>query len=340
MLPARRMKRRPTKTIPARDLWQLRLIQLANGADQRARFDQLLRAIGLAHANAPERAVLLPRRREHLRLEADQLAQLEALGALAEISEQRGLGGIVIRPVGLLRERVREERVRHVDAAARVGVLVPRPPHFVVLLEHYAGHAGLREPMCRQQPRHAGANNHHAEIAARRERLRVPVRRAQIVVADREFLLHEREVWLDLRLRRNPAQDPAQEIVARHGRRGAAGVAVLREHRERVRARLLCRRFATLEAARVADHRRGIRAQVGAQNREIAGDVRERGQQRGQVRLRERARDLVVRFRDALRRAREIHRVLRVRERHCTVGARAALGAGAARRIAHLLSAA
>ena len=92
---------------------------------------------------------------QHLGAEADEGPQAVLVGDAAEVVEQHLLGGEVLRPVVALREGVAVEEVRHVDAAARVGVLEPGAADVVVLLQHHDLDAGLVEAVGGHQPGHA-----------------------------------------------------------------------------------------------------------------------------------------------------------------------------------------
>src|SRR5205823_13525450 len=97
--------------------------------------------------------------------------------------------------------------------------------------------------------------------------------------------------------------DAQQDVVAgwRRGVRPVVAEAHGRAERDLARLRLLLYGEATLRQA----EQEWVRSQLVAQQRQITGDVGERGQQRRQLRVLEKLPDLLVRLRDRLDRTDE-----------------------------------
>ena len=190
--------------------------------------DRRFVAVAVAHARPTTRSSSSDQSAEtHLGREADVLAQLERVGAAAEVVEQHVLRREVERPVVPLRERVAVVVVRVVDAATGIGVLEPRAADVVVLLDDDEGDAGLLQPVRGEQPRHARADDQHDEVDAGRELVGLPPRRAPVLAAVRELLLEQREVVRHLRaadgvlhdleqLRRRRAAAPGRQPPSRN----------------------------------------------------------------------------------------------------------------------------
>ena len=199
--------------------------------------------------------------------------------------------GEVERPVVALRERVAVVVVRVVDPAARIRVLEPGAADVGVLLDDHVVDAGLREPVRGEEARHARADDDDAEVGVGGEVGLAPLRAAPVVAAERELLLEQRQVVAHV----GAADDVLHD--AQRGRRATGGGgdshAVVAEADRARRARARARWPAASARHPALREREQVRvgAQVVAQQREVAGDVRERGQQRrdlglGEVRAR------------------------------------------------------
>ena len=88
-----------------------------------------------------------------------------------------------------LRERVAVVVVGVVDSAAGVGGFVPRPSDVVVLVQDGERHTRLLQAMRRQDARHAGTDDHRADVGAGGEGVDLPCGRATILTFVGELLL-------------------------------------------------------------------------------------------------------------------------------------------------------
>ncbi len=144
---------------------------------------------GGAHGQRPFGRGLVEAGLGHLAPEADALPQPEILRSRMEVGQQVGLGREAGDPVVRLREGEAVELVGHVDPAARVHVLEPRPAHVGVLLEHRDRHAGLAQAVRRRQAGSARAHDGAPELAS--EVRRVPGGPARVGAFERELLAQE-----------------------------------------------------------------------------------------------------------------------------------------------------
>ena len=211
--------------------------------------------------------------------EADQRAEPEPVGHVAEVVEQHLLAGEVLWPVVALREGVAVEEVGHVDAAARVRVLEPGAADVVVLLEDHHLDAGLVEPVGRHQARHAGADHRDAERPVGRDVLATP-RRGPEVLAEGELIPEQLEVVVAGAASGDEGQEAPElvegqrlHLVAPLGSDPLDGFDGGRLRLEHLRGRHA--------EGRVHEHRQ-IRAQVVGGHRRIVQHPRERGEQRRQ----------------------------------------------------------
>ena len=227
VLPARRVKGRAAERRQPREFGDLRPVQLADRADQSVGDDAVLVAVRSAQAHAPLRRRRVEDRGNHLGAETNVLANAVLVGAALEVRGELLLSGVEFRPIVVGLERIAVEVVGDVDAAARVGVLVPGAADPLVLLDHDEGDAGVAQADRRQEPRHSGADDHHLKALSERGRHRVvPVDVAREVVVERQLLEHHRDVLVGHRL----ADDEAHHFVDRRGggrrRQRATAVAV------------------------------------------------------------------------------------------------------------------
>ena len=202
---------------------------------------------------------------------------------------QLGLRAVVQRPVVALGERVAVVVVRDVDPAAGIGVLQPRAADVGVLVEHDVGHAGLlpggRRRRCPDMP--------------------APMMATWNGAVGVDVVLVPRGAPAG-----RPCSASSSRIIGRYssisaGRRPGTRGSVAGRRRS-ASARRRCRRRGTRssvcrrqladgrlllgrQAALVLAHQQRVDAQVGAQQREVAGDVGQRRQQ-GRAGRRPRAR--------------------------------------------------
>ncbi len=152
VVPASGVERRSLERVAAGDVGELRPVELTDGADDGVRVHRL-GARRASHFHRPGLGRVVPGGRLDLGVEVDVLAELERVGAVAEVVEQHVLGREVERPVVPLRERVAVVVVRVVDAAAGIGVLPPRAADLAVLLDDHERDAGLLQPVRGEQAR-------------------------------------------------------------------------------------------------------------------------------------------------------------------------------------------
>ena len=131
VLPVRRVEGRAGKGAQPVELGHRRCGEGADGAHQDVGLVGAARVVG-HHPAAPR---LVPAGRLDAYAGAQMGPDAEAIGAILEVAEDLGLGGVRLRPVGLERERVRVEVRRDVAGRSRVGVDPPGPTHAVGGLE-------------------------------------------------------------------------------------------------------------------------------------------------------------------------------------------------------------
>ncbi len=306
VVPGRRVEGRAGEPIDAGDVGQPGDVQLPHGADDGVGLDHVLVAVGCGRPDRPAGALVVPHDRAHPGVEADVVGEVVVAHERPEVLQQHGLRGVVEGPLVALGERVAVDVVRVVDPAPGIGVLPPGPADVGVLLEDRERHAGLLEAVGGQQPRHAGADDHDAELAPGRHLVEPPIRRPQVLTRDRQLLLEQREV-VD---RDGPADgvlhEPVEHLVRRRRRHHAAAVAIAADGVERQvldGGGLLGR-----QAGVGLGHAERVGSQVVAQQRQVAGGVGQGRQQRGQHGPLERRPDHVVVVGDRGDRVRRGHR--------------------------------
>jgi hypothetical protein len=278
VIPLRGVERHAGERVEARDLGEVRTVELAHRAHHRVDHEGLVATVGIANDDRPRGGSVVPRGRARLGAEADVLLHTEVAGAVAEVPVEHPLVGVVERPVVPLRKGVAVVVVRVVDSATRIRVLVPGAADVVVLLDDGVGDAGLLEPVRGEDARHAGADDQHGEVAVGIEVGLAPLRAAAVVTPQRELLLQQRHVVVHVGAAHDVLHD-LHEVVARRRRREQT--VMVPEADERVEREVPCgglllgRHPALGEGEQVR-----IGTQVVAQQREVAGDVRERRQQR------------------------------------------------------------
>ncbi len=131
----------------------------------------------------------------------------------------------------------------------------------------------------------------------------MPAGRPSILTEDGQLLFEQRQVVGHLGAADGVLHDAQQHVVVRRGRGNAPAVPEPDQRLEGERARR--GELVVAEAALREGEHQGIGAQVVAQQRQIAGEVRERREQRGHLGVLEVLADLVVRLGDGLHRADE-----------------------------------
>ncbi len=225
MVPTSGVERRSLERVAARDVGELRPVELTDRADDGVRVHRLGTG-GAVHLHGPRLGRVVPRDRLDRGVEVDVLAELERVGAVAEVVEQHVLRREVERPVVALRERVAVVVVRVVDSAAGIAVLPPRAADFTVLLDDHERDARLMQSMRGEQPGHAGADDDHVEVD---RGIDVPRRRPTVLAPVRELLLEQRQVRRHLLAADRVLHDLQQHVVAGDRRGLRACVAVLDE---------------------------------------------------------------------------------------------------------------
>ena len=298
VVPPGRVERRPREVVDALDVGHRRPVELSGRAHERIEPVRLRLAAVRRRVDEPGALGLVPSRAEHFGGGANAVTDTEALDTRAEVVEQHRLRRVVLRPVGRLRGRVAVEVVLDVDAATRVVVLEPRAPDVVVLLEHDDLDAGLAEPVRGDDARHAGADDAHGDARARADLADRPGRPPQVGAVEGELGLVERLGVVVDRRTAHELDEPA--AIGRSQRRllRAARVAVADQRGGGELARLgdLLRRVAGIGL----EHPREVRPQVVADDREVAGQVGDRREQRRDLGVREARADFVIRRGDRL----------------------------------------
>ena len=145
-----------------------------------------------------------------------------------------------------------------------------------------------------EQSRHPGADHDDPEVAVGIDIVLPPLRAPPVVAAERELLLEQRDVVVHVGAADRVLHDAQQLVVATAGARDGnrrRGTRTSTLERER-RAPSACCAALMPPCGRASRLRVG--AQVVAQQRQVAGDVRQRGQQRRHLRLGEVGAELVV----------------------------------------------
>src|SRR4051794_11112695 len=124
----------------ALEVRRVRVVELADRADQRRRFKYLL-AIGGLQCRGPAPLVLVPARRRQFGVEAEMLADVVFERDLLEVIEQLLALGEIARPRVARTERERIGMVRCIDAAAGIAVDIPGAAEFGILLDDGVGDA-------------------------------------------------------------------------------------------------------------------------------------------------------------------------------------------------------
>ena len=285
LIPARGMKRGAAKRVPAGDLRQPRAIELADGADHGVGAERrALLPAGAPGMERPDLAPLVEREALDFGGEADPVANAEPGGALAKVLQEYRLGGKELRPI-LGCERVGIGVIGRVDAAAGVGVLQPGAAHVGVLLEHGVGDARLLQAMRRQDSRHTGADHRHVEAGAPlRRHLAEEAGGAGVAAGQPEFGHQE----LDVVLPERPADEETGHLMhlfaGRRRRRAQPAVAVGGDDFQGAGAHLLLLRPAEPHLRVAPDH---ARSNLPSEQLEVAGEMGQRRQQRGDVGVRQ-----------------------------------------------------
>ncbi len=173
---------------------------------------------------------------------------------------------------------------------------MPGAADVVVLVEHDIVDPGLVQAMPGEDARHARTDDHGAEVAIGREVGLVPPRRPSVLASVGELLLQQWQVLAHVGAADRELEDLLQVGIGRRRRRHTTAIAIRGEHTECELAdlRLL------LVGETALRHRREQRVgpEVIAQQRQVAGQVRERRQQRRQLGHRQCGPDLAVRCDD------------------------------------------
>ena len=187
VVPPRRVERRTRERVAPGDVGERRPVELADRADDRVRLDRLV-GDRRACATSTVQTRVLRRTTSPTRTSVPNrmcVAQVERVGAAAEVVEQHVLRREVQRPVVALRERVAVVVVRVVDAATRIRVLEPRAADVVVLLDDDEVDARLLQAVRGEQARHARADDDDVEVDVGRDVALVPAGRAPVLAAVR-----------------------------------------------------------------------------------------------------------------------------------------------------------
>ncbi len=167
MVPARRVEGRPFEVGQARNLGQLRTVQLAHGADHDIGGVAAQGSTGIARLDPPQQGGRVPDRACHLLIVVNAVDDpVGGRGAPDVVEDLVALGEEMI-PVVVLLEGVGIEVVCRVDATPGVGVFVPGAADAVVFLDDGEGDPGFLELDPHGDARKAAADHDHAELVER-----------------------------------------------------------------------------------------------------------------------------------------------------------------------------
>src|SRR5690606_3064246 len=111
---------------------------------------------------------------DHLGVQLDVPAQVEAVGHVVEVAQDLGLGGVALGPLPLLLQLAGEGvgvvGALHVAPGAGVAVPVPRAAHAVALLDDGHGHPLLAQAMEEVEAGEPGADDDDVQLAHRAHR--------------------------------------------------------------------------------------------------------------------------------------------------------------------------
>jgi hypothetical protein len=130
--------------------------------------------------------------RSHFVIEVNIWANAILARASGQVSEQLIALGVVIRPSGVGLKGVRVEVVWHIDAAAGIGILVPRSADTRILLEDRVRHTESTKLYGHAEPRDTSADDQGVEFVSVSWRRHAPVHRALSeadLFADHRFVL-------------------------------------------------------------------------------------------------------------------------------------------------------
>ena len=283
VVPGGRVEGRAREALLASDGGKRRTVQLPDRADDAVDDLGRLGAVGGADGQRPLGRGLVEARLGHLAPEADALPQPEVLRRRLEVGQQVGLGREAGDPVVRLGERVAVQLVGHVDPAAGVDILEPRPADVAVLLEHRDRHTGLAQAVRRRQARGARADDGAAKIGS--EVGAAPRRSARIGSFERELLTQEPLPLLG-RVGANQEPEDAPAFLGGQLVIGAPRGQVTRQGGDRQRTRL--GHLIGAKAAPGHEQLFLVRRELLAQQRQVARPVRHRAEQWVHVRRRTR----------------------------------------------------
>ena len=150
----------PLKSCFALEVRGRGVVELADRADQRGRFEDLLAIGGLERRN-PAPLALIPARRRQFGVEAEMLSDVVFERDLLEVVEQFLALGEVARPRISRAEREGIGMVWCIDAATGVAVDIPGAAEFGILLDDGVGDAEAAERNAQRDGADAGADDQH-----------------------------------------------------------------------------------------------------------------------------------------------------------------------------------
>ena len=178
-----------------------------------------------------------------------------------------------------------------VPLAGKKVVVIGTGASAMQLIPEIAGVAG-------EQARHAGADDEHLEVDARRDLVEPPRRRPTVLAPVGELLLEQREVGRHVGAADRELHDPLHVGLVRHGRGHTALVPEPHEHLVRQRSDLRLLLLGEPALGRAEEERVG--PQVVTQQGEVTGGVGERREQRRQLGVLEDGPQVVVALGDGL----------------------------------------
>ena len=231
MVPLRRVEGRARERVPARDLREVRSVELADGGDHRRRGDLPDAPVSPMDLDVPRAGLVIPRGTGDLGGERDVLGDPATIHHRGEVGLQLRLPGEELGPLVARLEAVAVEVVPHVDASAGIRVLPPRATHPGVLLEDDEGDPGLLEADPGQQTRLAAPDDRHRRAIPGRPS--GGAEGARIAAIELHLLHEHRHVLVGHRLADQPLHHLVDHLGSQRSGLRAAGVAVRDEQVER-----------------------------------------------------------------------------------------------------------
>jgi hypothetical protein len=163
------MERRSDERLLPRDFRDVRSVELADGRDDRTRYQGVRGSVGSSNPNCPRCGALVPCGAEHFGIEPDMGFDTVSCHHSIEIGVELRLLREELRPLVAWLEAIAVEVIADVDSSARVRVFEPRAADARILLDDGERDAGLLEADTGEEARLTTADHHDRERLACRE---------------------------------------------------------------------------------------------------------------------------------------------------------------------------